>query len=66
MFRRLEDKMHEIGDALFSGMRRRENCLRGHSFFVLSSYMDGVLKPKFLQVPGDAGVAKPLSCIWMC
>lgn len=55
---RLEDKMRKIGDALFSGMRRGENCLRGLSFFALSSYMDGVLKPKFLQAPGDAGVAK--------
>ena len=50
--------MRKIGDASFSGMRRGENCLRGLSFFVLSSHMDGVLKPKFLQAPGDAGIAK--------
>lgn len=58
MFGRREDKMRKIGDASFSGMRRGENCLRGLSFFVLSSHMDGVLKPKFLQAPGDAGIAK--------
>lgn len=59
VFGRLEDKVCEIGDTLFSGMRRGENCLKGLSFFVCSSYMDGVLKPKFLQIPGDARVAKP-------
>ena len=48
MFGRLEDKMRKIGDASFSGMRRGENCLRGLSFFVLSSHMDAQIPSNLL------------------